>query len=115
MDFILCLTHTLSADFSNRSKDCDNPSQIHSLAVCCMHLDYPRFRGCGTIHSCFLASLYPGLSKDSPPPEPELPDVPRYGPPRFQPDGKGQQWPSHEEANANEDRSEIITVNSPNS
>lgn len=33
-----------------------------------------------------------GLSKDTPPPEPELPEVPRHGPPRFQPDGERHEW-----------------------
>ncbi|XP_026229231.1 F-box only protein 50 [Anabas testudineus] len=33
-----------------------------------------------------------GLSKDVPPPEPELPEVPRHGPPRFQPDGDFTGW-----------------------
>ncbi|CAG5875795.1 F-box only protein 50 [Menidia menidia] len=33
-----------------------------------------------------------GLSKDAPPPEPELPDAPRGGPPRFQPDGDFSGW-----------------------
>ncbi|XP_012723592.2 F-box only protein 50 isoform X4 [Fundulus heteroclitus] len=33
-----------------------------------------------------------GFSKDSPPPEPELPDVPPGGPPRFQPDGDFAGW-----------------------
>nr|ADK32635.1 nonspecific cytotoxic cell receptor protein 1 [Lutjanus sanguineus] len=33
-----------------------------------------------------------GLSKDTPPPEPELPDEPDRGPPRFQPDGDFSGW-----------------------
>ncbi|XP_023273450.1 F-box only protein 50 [Seriola lalandi dorsalis] len=33
-----------------------------------------------------------GLSKDTPPPEPELPEVPTRGPPRFQPDGDFSGW-----------------------
>ncbi|XP_037543556.1 F-box only protein 50 [Nematolebias whitei] len=33
-----------------------------------------------------------GLSKDSPPPEPELSEVPPHGPPRFQPDGDFTGW-----------------------
>uniref|UniRef100_A0A3Q2ZNM4 P1, F-box associated domain containing n=1 Tax=Kryptolebias marmoratus TaxID=37003 RepID=A0A3Q2ZNM4_KRYMA len=33
-----------------------------------------------------------GLSKDSPPPEPELPSVPPGGPPPFQPDGDFAGW-----------------------
>ncbi|XP_035481292.2 F-box only protein 50 [Scophthalmus maximus] len=33
-----------------------------------------------------------GLSKDTPPPEPELHDVPIRGPPRFQPDGDYTGW-----------------------
>lgn len=33
-----------------------------------------------------------GLSKDTPPPEPELPSVPTRGPPRFQPDGNFSDW-----------------------
>lgn len=31
-----------------------------------------------------------GLSKDSPPPEPEMPEVPPGGPPRSQPDGEAE-------------------------
>ncbi|XP_008295595.1 F-box only protein 50 isoform X2 [Stegastes partitus] len=33
-----------------------------------------------------------GLSKDVPPPEPDLPEVPPDGPPRFQPDGDFTGW-----------------------
>ncbi|XP_045895728.1 F-box only protein 50 [Micropterus dolomieu] len=33
-----------------------------------------------------------GLSKDAPPPEPELPEMPSDGPPRFQPDGDFSGW-----------------------
>nr|ADD84669.1 nonspecific cytotoxic cell receptor protein-1 [Epinephelus coioides] len=33
-----------------------------------------------------------GLSKDIPPPEPDLPEVPTRGPPRFQPDGDFSSW-----------------------
>ncbi|KAK2828884.1 hypothetical protein Q5P01_019918 [Channa striata] len=33
-----------------------------------------------------------GLSKDIPPPEPELPSMPTHGPPRFQPDGDFTGW-----------------------
>nr|XP_020442734.1 F-box only protein 50 [Monopterus albus] len=33
-----------------------------------------------------------GLSKDTPPPEPDLPAVPSHGPPRFQPDGDFTGW-----------------------
>ncbi|XP_041808490.1 F-box only protein 50-like [Chelmon rostratus] len=33
-----------------------------------------------------------GLSKDTPPPEPELSEVPTRGPPRFQPDGDFSGW-----------------------
>ncbi|XP_008330738.1 F-box only protein 50 [Cynoglossus semilaevis] len=33
-----------------------------------------------------------GLSKDDPPPEPELPDMPTRGPPQFQPDGDFSGW-----------------------
>ncbi|XP_028277213.1 F-box only protein 50 [Parambassis ranga] len=33
-----------------------------------------------------------GLSKDVPPPEPDLPDAPSYGPPRTQPDGDFSGW-----------------------
>ncbi|XP_029029862.1 F-box only protein 50 [Betta splendens] len=33
-----------------------------------------------------------GLSKDVPPPEPELPEAPPHGPPRFQPDGDFTGW-----------------------
>ncbi|KAM4544614.1 F-box only protein 50 [Odontesthes bonariensis] len=33
-----------------------------------------------------------GLDKDAPPPEPELPEVPGRGPPRFQPDGDFSSW-----------------------
>ncbi|KAF3706766.1 F-box only protein 50 NCC receptor protein 1 [Channa argus] len=33
-----------------------------------------------------------GLSKDIPPPEPELPTMPTHGPPRFQPDGDFTGW-----------------------
>ncbi|XP_047462065.1 F-box only protein 50 [Mugil cephalus] len=33
-----------------------------------------------------------GLSKDNPPPEPELPEFPSHGPPRFEPDGDFTSW-----------------------
>ncbi|XP_032388997.1 F-box only protein 50 [Etheostoma spectabile] len=33
-----------------------------------------------------------GLSKDTPPPEPDLPEVPTRGPPRFQPEGDFSGW-----------------------
>nr|ALA23015.1 nonspecific cytotoxic cell receptor protein 1 [Siniperca chuatsi] len=33
-----------------------------------------------------------GLSKDTPPPEPKLSEVPTHGPPRFQPDGDFSGW-----------------------
>uniref|UniRef100_A0A8C5E8M9 FBA domain-containing protein n=1 Tax=Gouania willdenowi TaxID=441366 RepID=A0A8C5E8M9_GOUWI len=33
-----------------------------------------------------------GLSKHTPPPEPDLPDMPDRGPPRFQPDGDFTDW-----------------------
>ncbi|XP_037324048.1 F-box only protein 50-like [Pungitius pungitius] len=33
-----------------------------------------------------------GVSKDTPPPEPDLPEVPRHGPPCFQPDGDFSSW-----------------------
>ncbi|XP_042287275.1 F-box only protein 50 [Thunnus maccoyii] len=33
-----------------------------------------------------------GLSKDTPPPEPDLPEVPTRGPPRFEPDGDFSGW-----------------------
>nr|WDA55070.1 nonspecific cytotoxic cell receptor protein-1 [Oreochromis niloticus] len=38
-----------------------------------------------------------GLSKDVPPPEPELPAVPDRGPPRFQPDGDFTGWTTNTE------------------
>lgn len=38
-----------------------------------------------------------GLSKDIPPPEPELPAVPDRGPPRFQPDGNFTGWTTNSE------------------
>lgn len=42
---------------------------------------------------CSHVPLCAGLSKDSPPPEPELRDVPSGGPPPPQPEGEGQQAP----------------------
>ncbi|XP_074468374.1 F-box only protein 50 [Sebastes fasciatus] len=38
-----------------------------------------------------------GLSQDTPPPEPDLPQVPSRGPPRFQPDGDFSGWTTNTE------------------
>ncbi|XP_054610784.1 F-box only protein 50 isoform X1 [Dunckerocampus dactyliophorus] len=37
------------------------------------------------------------LSKDTPPPEPEMPDSPSHGPPRFQPEGDFSGWTTNTE------------------
>lgn len=70
--------------WKSESKHKDKTLHIESLRV--------WFRGRGTVHTCSLVPLYPGLSKDSPPPEPELRDTPSRGPPPSQPEGEGQQW-----------------------
>ncbi|XP_061754053.1 F-box only protein 50 [Nerophis ophidion] len=38
-----------------------------------------------------------GLSKDIPPPEPEMPDAPMHGPPRFEPEGDFSGWSTNTE------------------
>ena len=62
---------------------------IYSVVLGCWRWDYSGFRRRGTSYSrsLFLVSLS-GLSKDTAPPEPDLPEVPTRGPPRFTPDGE---------------------------
>ncbi|KAG8008190.1 F-box only protein 50 [Nibea albiflora] len=56
-------------------------------------LDWKSVYGAKPLGRNLLKNTSPhGLSKDTPLPEPELPEVPRGGPPRFQPDGDFSGW-----------------------
>ncbi|XP_034746470.1 F-box only protein 50 [Etheostoma cragini] len=57
------------------------------------HLDWKSVCDAKPFGRNFLRNPSPhGLSKDTPPPEPDLPEVPTRGPPRFQPEGDFSGW-----------------------
>ncbi|KAF6729394.1 F-box only protein 50 [Oryzias melastigma] len=57
------------------------------------HLDWKSIYEAKPLGRNLLKNPAPlGLSKASPPPEPDLPDAPPRGPPRFQPDGDFTAW-----------------------
>ncbi|XP_042355988.1 F-box only protein 50 [Plectropomus leopardus] len=56
-------------------------------------LDWKAVNDAKPFRRNFLKNPSPhGLSKDTPPPEPDVPEVPTRGPPRFQPDGDFSGW-----------------------
>lgn len=73
------------------------------------------YLGCGNTYIGPFVWFLSGLSKNIPPPEPELPEVPSRGPPRFQPDGEKQEHSSHLPANASKGNEGNKVNVSPNS